>query len=83
MRKLTVIYRKHFMVCLLIAILLPPASAFAEEWEYRWMPYLWTAGIDAELGPPGQTTFADVSFRDYVEFIDAGAALAFEARSDQ
>jgi opacity protein-like surface antigen len=39
--------------------------------------------MDVEIGPPGMTTNAKVSFSDYVEFIDIGAALAFEARGER
>ena len=36
--------------------------------------------MDVEIGRPGRTTNVDVSFSDYVDFIDIGAAMAFEAR---
>jgi len=51
----------------------------ADETEYRVIPYLWTAGMDVEVGRPGQTTDADVDFSDYMEFIDTGAAFIFDA----
>lgn len=53
------------------------------EIEYKLIPYLWTAGLDAEIGPPGRTTSADISFSDHVKSIDAGAAFAFEAKGEQ
>ena len=59
----------------------PPANA--DDIRYRFMPYLWTAGMDVELGRPGNTTNIDVSFSDYVDLIDLGAAFVFEARGDQ
>ncbi len=58
-------------------------AAFADDVRYRLLPYLWTAGIDAEIGPAGTTRDVDVSFSDYFDFIDAGAAFVFEARGDQ
>ena len=63
--------------------LLHSRLAAAGEIEYRFIPYLWTAGIDAELGPPARTTDVDVSFSDYVEFVDAGAAFVFEALGEK
>lgn len=47
------------------------------------MPYLWTAGMDVDIGRPGNTTNIDVSFSDYVDLIDVGAAFVFEARKNQ
>jgi opacity protein-like surface antigen len=51
----------------------------AGQTEYRIIPYLWTAGMDVEIGKPGMTTDADVGFDDYTDFIDIGAAFIFDA----
>ena len=64
---------------LFVAVLLQSPLVTAAETEYRLIPYLWTAGMDAEIGPPGRTVDADVDFDDYVEFIDTGAAFIFDA----
>jgi opacity protein-like surface antigen len=57
--------------------------AVADDVRYRIMPYLWTAGIDAEIGRPGFTTDVEVEFSDYLDLIDMGAAFVFEARGDR
>ncbi len=67
------------VVCLIISGMLHSSLASAGEIEYRIVPYLWTAGIDADIGPPDRTTSADVSFGDYIQFLDIGAAFIFEA----
>lgn len=57
--------------------------AVAAKWEYEITPYLWAAGMDGDIGPPGRTTSVDVSFSDYVDAIDSAFAFIFEARSDK
>jgi hypothetical protein len=74
---------ERLLACFLIVGILHSPLATADDVKYRIMPYLWTAGMDVEIGPPGMTTNAKVSFSDYVEFIDIGAALAFEARGER
>lgn len=74
---------KESLPCLLAVAVLHSPLALADDVRYRLMPYLWAAGIDAEIGRPGMTTEADVSFSDYLDFIDLGAAFAFEARRDR
>lgn len=74
---------ERLLACFLIVGILHSPLATADDVKYRIMPYLWTAGMDVEIGPPGMTTNARVSFSDYVEFIDVGAALAFEARGER
>ena len=67
------------VACLVLFGAIDSLVASEGETEYRFMPYLWTAGLDVETGPPGRTTSAEVSFQDYVEMIDPSAAFAFEA----
>ncbi len=67
---------------LLLAMLFSQAAS-AAKWQYEITPYLWTAGMDGDIGPPGRTTSVDVSFSDYIEFVDAALAFVFEARSDK
>ena len=54
--------------------------AVADDVRYRIIPYLWTAGIDAEVGRPGFTTDVNVSFSDYLDLIDMGAAFGGETK---
>ena len=65
-------------MCLILSGMLHSSSAIAGEIEYRFIPYIWTAGIDGDIGPPRRTSSVDVSFSDYLEFIDIGSAFAFE-----
>ena len=71
------------LVVSLVLIMLFSQVANADKWQYEITPYLWTAGMDGDIGRPGRTTSVDVSFSDYVEFIDAALAFVFEARSDK
>lgn len=64
---------------LVVFALLQTTPVCADETEYRIIPYLWTAGMDVEIGRPGLTTDADVDFSDYIDFIDTGAAFIFDA----
>jgi opacity protein-like surface antigen len=68
---------------LIIGTLQAPLAVAEDDVRYRLMPYLWTAGMDLEIGRPGNTRHVDVSFSDYVDFIDLGAAFMFEARGDR
>ena len=68
---------------LIIGTLQSPFAVAEGDVRYRLMPYLWTAGMDVEIGRPGNTREVDVSFSDYVDFIDLGAAFIFEARGDR
>ncbi|MDH3690892.1 MAG: porin family protein [Gammaproteobacteria bacterium] len=63
--------------------LLHSLLASAGETEYRVIPYIWTAGIDAKMGPPIRPAEVDVSFSDYAGFVDAGGAFVFEALGDK
>lgn len=71
------------MSVLVIGTLQAPRAVAEDDIRYRLMPYLWTAGMDVEMGRPGNTTNVDVSFSDYVDVIDLGAAFTFEARGDR
>ena len=84
MKKLLIckIYRQ-LLACFLVIGTLHSPTASAGEIDYTIMPYLWTAGIDADIGRPGQTIPVDVSFSDYADLIDIGAAVYFEARGDR
>ena len=71
------------LASLIIGTLQSPLAVAEDDVRYRLMPYLWTAGMDMEIGRPGNTREVDVSFSDYVDFIDLGAAFVFEARGDR
>ncbi len=75
--------RGLLLVASLIIGTLQSPLAVADDVRYRLMPYIWTAGIDAEIGRPGFTTVVDVSFSDYLDLVDMGAAFVFEARGDR
>jgi len=62
--------RGLLLVSSLIIGTLQSPLAVADDVRYRIMPYLWTAGMDVEIGRPGMTTQADVEFSDYLDFID-------------
>jgi len=70
---------------LIIGTLQSPLAVADDDGDvrYRLMPYLWASGMDVEIGPPGNTTQADVAFSDFLDFIDMGAAFVFEARGDR
>ena len=65
---------------LLLILVQGIATTNADDWEFEITPYLWTAGIDADIGPPLRPASVDVSFSDYLELIDIGAAFIFEAK---
>ena len=75
--------RGLLLVASLIIGTLQSPLAVADDVQYRIMPYLWASGIDAEIGRPGFTTHVDVDFSDYIDLVDLGAALVFEARGDR
>ncbi len=75
--------RGLLLVASLIIATLQSPLAVADDVQYRIMPYLWASGIDAEIGRPGMTTHVDVDFSDYIDLVDLGAALVFEARGDR
>jgi hypothetical protein len=75
--------RARLLALTLVSALCHVPLASADDTRYRFMPYLWTAGMDVEIGRPGNTTNVDVSFSDYVDLIDVGAAVVFEARGIQ
>ncbi len=75
--------RGLLLVASLIIATLQSPLAVADDVRYRLMPYLWASGIDAEVGRPGFTTDVDVSFSDYLDAVDIGAAFVFEARGDR
>lgn len=76
--------RERLLAVVLLGGLLHVPHAVADDGiRYRLMPYLWTAGMDVDMGRPGNTRNVDVSFSDYVDFIDLGAAFVFEARGDR
>ncbi len=73
----------RFLLCTFSVLSIADAGAKDKEVVYRVAPYVWTAGIDGDLGPPRFITDADVSFSDYAKFLDAGFAFAAEARGDK
>lgn len=79
-KRLTVVFLSLLIVALIYS---PPASQAAEEVEYLFIPYLWTAGLDGDLGIGTTAVPVDLSFSDLAEFVDIGGAAVFEARADR
>jgi hypothetical protein len=50
-------------------------AADADKWNVEVTPYLWAAGIDADLTIRGQEVTVDQKFKDLVEHVDAAGAL--------
>ena len=67
----------------MVMISSPPAAQAADEVEYLFIPYLWTAGLDGDVGIGSTTVSVDVSFSDLAEYVDTGGSAIFEARADQ
>jgi hypothetical protein len=65
----------------MLAVLLAPAAARGQAWEFELTPYLWMAGIDGDLSvrnSPDVSVSAD--FIDVVKELDIGALVTFDAR---
>jgi opacity protein-like surface antigen len=64
-----------------LAILLGPAAARGQEWQFELTPYLWIAGIDGDVGVRGSPTVSvSADFSDILKDLDFGALVLFEAR---
>jgi hypothetical protein len=55
-----------------------PAQA-QDEWDYKSIMYLWTAGIDGTTGARGRTIEVDQSFGDVLSNLEFGFMGAFRA----
>jgi hypothetical protein len=51
-----------------------PFTASAQDWDWTFTPYLWTAGIDGDVALGALSRPVDISFGDLVDVL-AGAAL--------
>lgn len=56
------------------------ANAGDNDWEFELSPYLWAAGVDADVQVGNQTTSVDASFSDIVDALDIGAAILLRAQ---
>lgn len=67
------------------AVLLAAAAAPAtadDSWEFEITPYLWAAGVDADMVVAGQPVEVDMGFSDVVDALDIGGALLFRAEKN-
>ena len=55
-------------------LLAAPFTVSAQDWDWTFTPYLWTAGIDGDVALGALSRPVDVSFGDLVDVL-AGAAL--------
>lgn len=61
-----------------------PATTSSKNWEFRFVPYVWGAGIygDVQIGTLPQQG-VEVSFSDLLKDLNIAGMLAFEARKDR
>jgi opacity protein-like surface antigen len=76
-----------FLCCAALGLFASPAvraadsAAAADQWQFEVMPYLWAAGLKADVGVHGVTADVDLSFNDILDNLDWTAAALFEARN--
>ena len=59
------------------------APANNNDWHLELTPYLWAAGINADVTVHNQGFTIDQKFKDLVQHVDAGAALLAVAQKDR
>ena len=57
------------------------AHAQSGDWQYKLTPYLWTMGMDGDIGVRNATIPVDVKFTDAVKDLDLGGMVAMEAHN--
>ena len=70
----------------LISLLLGLAtqsSAIAQEWDWEFTPYLWTAGIEGDVALGNLQGNIDVDFSDIADVLSGGALVHVEAHRGQ
>lgn len=60
----------------------PGRAAENEGWRVELVPYVWVAGIDADVEVGGRSGEVDASFSDLVDYLDMAAAILANARYD-
>jgi opacity protein-like surface antigen len=75
--------KKCMKVLGMIMVLVSSISAQAQDgsWSCKLTPYLWTMGIDGDIGVRNAMIPVDVKFTDAVKDLDVGGMLAMEARN--
>jgi opacity protein-like surface antigen len=66
-----------------LAVVLAAWTAHAQEksWEFKLTPYLWTLGMEGDLGVGGLTAPVDIKFTDAIKNLSMGGMLAAEAHN--
>jgi len=59
----------------------PPPDGARTGWSFRAAPYLWTLGMDGDVGVRGLDVAVDLPFSDIFEDLDISFMGAFEARN--
>ncbi len=59
------------------------SSAIAQEWDWEFTPYLWSAGIDGDVTLGNLQDNIDVDFSDIVDVLSGAALFHVEAHRDQ
>lgn len=58
-------------------------DGFTKGWAFEVTPYLWAAGIDADVTVRGQKANVDMDFNDLVDSVDIGGSFLGVARKDR
>ena len=58
-------------------------AADPNDWQIEVTPYVWAAGIDADVTVKGKEITVDQKFKDLIEHVDAAAALLFVAEKNK
>ena len=67
-------------VTALLAAAAQPATAAERAWEFEVTPYIWAAGLDADVVVRNQEVAVDQSFSDILDVLDIGGALLLRAQ---
>jgi len=49
-----------------LSVALTSVAQAAEDWDFKVIPYLWTAGLSGEIGPSGSAAHVDAGFDDLI-----------------
>lgn len=73
---------QRLWITLSLGAFLGTSTVQAEEWSFQLTPYVWTAGIDGDVGVGPLVAEVDHDFSDLVEDLEWGASLGIEARKN-
>jgi hypothetical protein len=71
--------KKIGLAMLAMAMLTVPGWAAEEGWSFKLTPYLWTLGVDGDVGIGPVSAPVDVKFTDAVKDLEFGGMLSAEA----